>query len=391
MRSTTLGFGLLLLIATSCGDKDNNSFTVKGKIKGASTDVIFLEEAALGSSQPLIVDSAKIGKDGSFELSTLAKEENLYVLRLTQQVDPVATVINDTKEVTIQTDLGKAEGGAYTVKGSPASQALIDYLMSSNNQLSSIYNMSVQLDSMQGMDSTALAVQSKRAAAVNSFTQYVNTVIEKSKSPSLSLFVVGSYQSYASNPALGLAPFTGEELTAIINKTTSRFPEHTGLASVKGSLAESAKAEQQQQAAAPASLLNKPAPAFTLPGITGAPIALSSYKGKYVLVDFWASWCAPCRKENPNVVQAYNRFKDKNFTILGVSLDKEQGPWKEAIKADGLTWAHASDLKFWESAVVPMYNIQGIPYNVLVDPNGIVIAENLRGPELDRKLSEVLR
>jgi peroxiredoxin len=352
--------------------------------------VIFLEEAALGSSQPLIVDSAKIAKDGSFELSTLAKEENLYVLRLTQEVNPVATVINDTKEVSIQTDLSAADG-AYTVKGSPASQVLVDYLMSSNKQLSSIYNMSVQLDSMQAGDSTALVLQSKRNTAASGFTQYVNNVINESKSPSLSLFVLGSYQSYASNSGLGLTPFTGEELTAMVDKAVARFPQHTGLASVKNTLTQGAQAAQQQQSGAIASLLNKPAPAFTLPGLTGEPVTLSAYKGKYVLVDFWASWCSPCRKENPNVVQAYERFKDKNFTILGVSLDKEKGPWKAAIEADKLTWAHASDLKFWESAVVPMYNIQGIPYNVLVDPNGIVIAENLRGAELDRKLSEVLK
>ncbi len=109
------------------------------------------------------------------------------------------------------------------------------------------------------------------------------------------------------------------------------------------------------------------------------------------MVDFWASWCAPCRAENPNVVEAFNKFKDKNFTILGVSLDQDKAAWQQAIAKDNLTWTHISDLKYWESAVVPMYGIEGIPFNVLLDPNGKIIASNLRGEALENKLSEVLK
>jgi peroxiredoxin len=139
-----------------------------------------------------------------------------------------------------------------------------------------------------------------------------------------------------------------------------------------------------------ATAIGQISPEIELPNPDGQIIKLSSLRGKYVLVDFWAKWCGPCRKENPNVVRAYQKYKDKGFDVFGVSLDRNKEDWVQAINEDGLTWTHVSDLKYFDSKAAHDYNISAIPFSILLDPEGKIIAKNLRGAALDKKLEEVL-
>lgn len=136
--------------------------------------------------------------------------------------------------------------------------------------------------------------------------------------------------------------------------------------------------------------IGKKAPDFTLNDTLGNPISLSSLKGQYVLIDFWAAWCRPCRAENPNNVKLYAKYHNKGFEILGVSFDKTREEWVKAINKDGLTWAQVSDLKGWDSAAGKLYGVSGIPHTVLLDKEGVIIAKNLRGEELNEKIAELL-
>jgi thiol-disulfide isomerase/thioredoxin len=136
--------------------------------------------------------------------------------------------------------------------------------------------------------------------------------------------------------------------------------------------------------------IGRPAPVFTQADTKGKPVSLSSLKGQYVLVDFWASWCGPCRAENPNVLKSYRAYHSKGFTVLGVSLDDEKSPWLGAIKKDGLPWTEVSDLKGWNNSAAVLYGVEGIPMNFLLDKNGVIIAKGLRGNDLEKKLAEFL-
>jgi peroxiredoxin len=210
------------------------------------------------------------------------------------------------------------------------------------------------------------------------YNNFLIRYIDTAASPVNALFAL----SYAQDINMD----TIKNLMANLSK---KFPKNSSVAEVVKQFDQYAMA-QDTKAQSSDIAVGKTAPDFTLPDTTGKTFSLNSLRGKYVLIDFWASWCMPCRQENPNIVSNYNQFKDKNFTVLGVSLDQDKKAWVKAIKDDGLVWKQVSDLKFWNSEAASLYHVEAIPFNVLIDPNGKIIGTELRGSDLHNKLAEVL-
>ncbi|GAB4093873.1 TlpA disulfide reductase family protein [Flaviaesturariibacter terrae] len=394
--------GALLLLA-ACQSKNTAGFTVDGSYKGAHGATIYLEETSFNSSNPVIVDSAKADAKDRFTLQGKRGEEALYLLRVAGSPAPFATLINDADGIRVTADPNNADR-PFTVEGSQASRALTDYIDANNNHLSTLVAFARQRDSLvrTGVaDSQLHGLFAQQQAAAASFKTYTRNVIQQSKSATLSIFALGSYQSYAANPALGVDPFSREEFNGLLSETAARFPKNSSLAQLKTTVTQQQREQDQRAAAQPATpegvsaasaaLLGKPAPDLALSDPSGKTVSVSSFRGKWVLVDFWASWCNPCRQENPNVVRAYEKYKNKNFTVLGVSLDREKSAWLEAIRQDGLAWTHMSDLQFWNSKAVSTYGFEGIPFNVLINPQGTIVAMGLRGEALDARLAQELK
>lgn len=381
-------------VLMSCGESSSEKkFLVSGVISNNTAKMIYLEKIPAASMQPMISDSAEIGKDGKFSLKADAGESVVYNLRLDQNRYPVASVINDAEKVKLNIQLSKENNEfaeKYEVEGSPASQQMKDFMYTFNNDLQKIFGIARVVDSLKNigaMDSLLFPLMAEQKTLAGSIKSYSETALNKAADPALIMFELGYYQSTANGAGFGLEPFSNEQVNEIINRTAAKFPSHQAVAAIKATL------DKQMSKAVATSWVGKEAPDFSMPDINGKEVKLSSFRGKYVLVDFWASWCGPCRSENPNLVNAYNQFKNKNFTVLGVSLDRpgQKDKWLQAIKDDKLAWTNISDLQFWNSPVVSLYGFDGIPFNVLLDPQGKVIAESLRGPELEGKLEEVLR
>lgn len=384
----------LLAILLSCNEhKSNDKFTVSGVIDNNNAKMIYLEEVPASTMQPTVVDSMLIGKDGKFSLKGDPKESVVFNLLFDHSMYPVVSVISDTPVVKLDIKMSKENNQfpeSYEVQGSTASQQLKDFVVGFNKDLETIFINSTQVDSLRKAgvaDSVLFPLQEQQRMLAEKMGNEAKTAFARASDPALIMFELGYYQSTANGAGFGLPALSDEQVMEIVSNTASRFPDHQAVAAIHASLV------NQQKKQMSASWVGKEAPDFSLPDVNGKEISLHSFRGKFVLVDFWASWCGPCRHENPAVVKAYTEFRDKNFTVLGVSLDRpgQKDDWLKAIKDDNLTWTHVSDLQFWNSPVVGLYGFEGIPFNVLVDPEGKVIGQSLRGTALESKLAEVLR
>lgn len=401
--NTTFRLLTLLGITTlwfSCSEKAANHFEVKGTIENIEklaskyptlfkndSIKVYLYEVPFGNELPPVqLDSTYVtSKNNSFTLS--ASTQNTGMMDVMLENGPMIPLVNDQKQVTLIIDLDSREN-FYTVKGSPASQQLRDFIIGYSEKSDAAENAFKSLDSLKlqnSNDSMLLGATNLKNNSLEAINNYSKQFLSSVNHPVVAAFILGTTS----------ATLSVNELESELNKQLQKYPSDQNLVYLKKQFDQrktqaeqrDAKTEQQQQS----SWVGKKAPELILPDASGKNVSLETFKGKYVLIDFWASWCKPCREENPNVVKAFNQYKDKNFTILGVSLDREKQSWLQAIQDDQLTWTHVSDLAFWDSKAVGIYKFDGIPYNVLIDPTGTVIAENLRGEALSGKLEEVLQ
>ena len=384
MRKIVLS-ALVISLFASCENKESKTFTVSGVLHNAPSKVVYIEESDITTGKKSLKDSSSIAVDGKFSISLNAPKDAVYNLLLQNDVSQFVTLINDAPKISVEADFTKRTD-FYTVTGSKASKSIQEYLAKISGMQRDRFNIYFQTDSIKRNNGDSALAQSltKQEKQISTDEKtYTQQIVQQATNSSLALFILSTYQGMARDPNFRVNGFTDTEVVALLTDVLNKFPERTDIAGIRNSV----------ESTIPKTIwVGKPAPEISLPDTEGRTVKLSSFRGKYVLVDFWASWCGPCRRENPNVVQAFNQFKNKNFTILGVSLDRpgQKDAWINAIKEDNLTWTHISDLKFWQSEVVPVYQVGSIPFNVLVDPDGKVVAENLRGNALEQKLHEVL-
>jgi len=365
-----------LLVVIACDSSNNEANRIVGTIE--NTDASTISLIGYNSGEPDTVQTASLDQNGNFEMIFKGGRLDFYTLALDEEKSMVLILDSTNTEVEITADAEKMRRD-YSISGSPESERLRDLLVETT-----AYEES--LDSLMALlQKSATVTESERRVALGK--EYNNTR--------------EAYRNY-------LIDFINEDPGNLANFTAlqrlnmkedlKHFKTVRDALSMKmqgnyffDNLNEQISLVEEEMRLE--TLLNpgSEAPDIALPNPEGETVQLSSLRGNYVLIDFWASWCKPCRFENPNVVRMYNKYKDENFEIYGVSLDRNREKWVDAIEADNLTWIHVSDLKFWQSAAARLYNVKSIPFTVLIDPEGKVIATKLRGRALEQKLEDIFK
>ena len=376
-----------IMTFVSCSDNGNSNsssnsearYSISGTIQNARKQKLVLQETKLANDTYVTIDTITLKEDGKFNFSFLAKEEALYRLAFENEYENGFEIllINDDKNIQVNADPNNFE--SYTVKGSKASLALNQFLKAYRIKDESFFATVDKLQQLQktnGDPATIDQVQKEQFLKITDINNYIQKTLTENNNPIVIQYILGvSLRSMETSQVLAYAKAAAEKTkSALLAKFVATLTNQI----------------QANTTSTPLSI-GQPAPEIAMSDATGKIITLSSLKGQYVLVDFWASWCGPCRAETPNVVSAFEKYKNKKFTVLGVSLDDNKADWQAAIIADKLNWQHISDLKKWESTVISTYQFSGIPYNVLIDTNGIIIAKELRGQALQDKLASILK
>lgn len=367
MNNTLIVVLLNILILLACSSPEQQGILIDGKVIGASENQQ-LNLLKLGEVGFDAVDSTTLTKEGDFSFSLTSQSPDFYRLELSGS--QVMNVIITGDEEVIAVTMNATDPQRSTVEGSSAA----NYMQSLDSTARKM-NSDVQLLNQEALQ----ARNSGNATELQDITEQYYYLMGK-HNDNMKEIIKDAYPTLTS--LYGLEYLDFEQEFEFADSIVSLYKKDYANHPFASSYIERVDAMRSLAVGAQA-------PEISLPGPDGEIVTLSSLRGKYVLIDFWAAWCRPCRMENPNVVRVYNQYKDQNFEILGVSLDRTREAWLKAIEDDGLTWKHASDLQYFNSEAARAYQINAIPATYLVDPEGKIVEKNLRGPSLEAKLREI--